>query len=75
MGEHDHYFTAAPASADERRRVRVRLAGREVDVEVATGVFSPGGVDKGTAVLLEAAPAPPRPGPSSTSAVAGGRSP
>ena len=62
MGEHDHYFTAAPASADERRRVRVRLAGREVDVEVATGVFSPGGVDKGTAVLLDAAPAPPATG-------------
>ena len=41
MGEHDHYFTAAPASADERRRLRVRLAGREVEVEVAAGVFSP----------------------------------
>ena len=35
MSEHDHYFTAAPASADERRRLRVRLGGREVEVEVA----------------------------------------
>ena len=62
MSEHDHYFTAAPASADERRRLRVRLAGREVDVEVAPGVFSPGGLDKGTAVLLDEAPDPPATG-------------
>jgi 16S rRNA G1207 methylase RsmC len=62
MSEHDHYFTAAPASADERRRLRVRLAGREVDVEVAPGVFSPGGLDKGTAVLLDEAPTPPATG-------------
>jgi 16S rRNA G1207 methylase RsmC len=60
MSEHDHYFTAAPASADERRRTTVRLAGREV--EVAPGIFSPGGLDKGTAVLLEEAPAPPTTG-------------
>lgn len=62
MSEHDHYFTAAPASADERRRLRVRLAGREVEVEVAPGVFSPGGLDKGTAVLLDEVPAPPATG-------------
>ncbi len=62
MSEHDHYFTAAPASADERRRLRVRLAGREVEVEVAPGIFSPGGLDKGTAVLLDEAPAPPATG-------------
>ena len=59
MDENDHYFTAAPASADERRRLRVRLAGRDVEVEVAPGIFSPGGLDKGTAVLLDEAPAPP----------------
>jgi 16S rRNA (guanine1207-N2)-methyltransferase len=62
MSEHDHYFTAAPASADERRRLRVRLAGREVEAEVAPGIFSPGGLDKGTAVLLDEAPAPPATG-------------
>ena len=62
MSEHDHYFTAAPASADERRRVRVHLAGRDVEVEVAPGVFSPAGVDKGTAVLLDEAPDPPETG-------------
>ncbi len=55
----DHYFTARPASARARRILRVRLAGREVEVEVAAGVFSPGGLDKGTAVLLADAPTPP----------------
>lgn len=55
----DHYFTAEPASADERRSLRVRLASRDLSVEVASGVFSPGGLDKGTAVLLEEAPPPP----------------
>ncbi|GGM21465.1 class I SAM-dependent methyltransferase [Promicromonospora citrea] len=55
----DHYFTAQPASDDERRVRTVRLAGRDVDVEVAAGVFSPGGLDKGTAVLLDRVPEPP----------------
>jgi 16S rRNA (guanine1207-N2)-methyltransferase len=55
----DHYFTAQPASDDERRTRTIHLAGRELEVEVAPGVFSPGGVDKGTAVLLGEVPAPP----------------
>ena len=55
----DHYFTATPASPDERRPLAVSLAGRRVTVEVAPGIFSPGGVDKGTAVLLEEVPDPP----------------
>jgi 16S rRNA (guanine1207-N2)-methyltransferase len=55
----DHYFTAEPASDAERRRIDVRLAGRAVEVEVAGGIFSPGGVDKGTRVLLDDVPAPP----------------
>ncbi len=59
MSEQDHYFTAEPASAGDRRPLRVRLAGRPVEVEVARGVFSPGGLDKGTAVLLDHAPPPP----------------
>jgi 16S rRNA G1207 methylase RsmC len=52
----DHYFTARPASSDERRTLTVRLAGREVDVETAGGVFSPGRVDLGTQVLLRTVP-------------------
>ncbi|MFC7488123.1 class I SAM-dependent methyltransferase [Knoellia sp. CPCC 206453] len=55
----DHYFTASPASPDERRPLPVTLAGRNVTVEVAPGIFSPGGVDKGTAVLFEEVPDPP----------------
>ena len=60
--DHDHYFTAAPASAAQRRAVTVELAGRQVTVSTAAGIFSPDGVDKGTAVLLREAPAPPAAG-------------
>jgi 16S rRNA (guanine1207-N2)-methyltransferase len=60
--EPDHYFTAQPASPAERRTLAVRLAGRDVDVDVAGGVFSPGGIDKGTRVLLDEVPAPPSSG-------------
>ena len=55
----DHYFTAEPASAAQRRQVRVVLAGQEVIVETAPGIFCPDRVDIGTAVLLAEAPAPP----------------
>lgn len=55
----EHYFTASPATPDERRPLDVTLAGRRVTVEVAPGIFSPGGLDKGTAVLLEEVPDPP----------------
>jgi 16S rRNA G1207 methylase RsmC len=58
----DHYFTAEPASAGELRDRSLRLAGSEVTVHTAGGVFSPDGVDKGTAVLLRDAPAPPHTG-------------
>ena len=61
MNEHtppDHYFTAEPASASERRQLRVFLAGREHIVETAPGVFCPDRVDIGTAVLLHGAPEP-----------------
>ncbi|MBN0041494.1 methyltransferase [Cellulosimicrobium cellulans] len=55
-GSHDHYFTARPASAAERSTISVRLAGRDVQVEVASGVFSPGRLDLGTQVLLRTTP-------------------
>ncbi|MEO8518921.1 MAG: methyltransferase [Dermatophilaceae bacterium] len=58
----DHYFTAEPASAAERRQLRVFLAGRELIVETAPGVFCPDRVDIGTAVLLRVAPDPPAEG-------------
>src|SRR5674476_1418970 len=58
----DHYFTAEPASAAERRQLRVHLAGREVIVQTAPGIFCPDRIDIGTAVLLHEAPARGRPG-------------
>lgn len=58
----DHYFTAEPASPDERRARTVHLAGRDVEVETAGGVFSPDHLDGGTEVLLRHVPAPPATG-------------
>lgn len=58
----DHYFSAAPASAADVRALQVTLAGRAVTVQVAAGVFSPGRLDRGTAVLLGEVPAPPAEG-------------
>jgi 16S rRNA G1207 methylase RsmC len=60
--EPDHYFTAEPASADERRLLEVRLSGREVRAHTAPGIFSPGRLDLGTQVLLRSVPAPPSSG-------------
>jgi 16S rRNA (guanine1207-N2)-methyltransferase len=58
----DHYYSAEPASAAERRQLRVFLAGQELIVQTAAGVFCPDRVDMGTAVLLAHAPAPPTTG-------------
>lgn len=55
----DHYFSAEPASADQRRTMTVTLGGREVTVQTAPGVFSAGRVDLGTRVLLRTVPPPP----------------
>lgn len=58
----DHYFTATPASPENLRTIRVTLAGRDVDVVTAGGVFSPDHIDAGTAVLLANTPMPPQGG-------------
>jgi len=56
----DHYFSAQPSSPEELRSLRVTLAGREITVTTASGVFSPDRLDKGTDVLLANSPdAPP----------------
>ncbi len=55
----DHYFTARPASPGDLRPLTVRLAGRELQLATASGVFSPDRLDTGTQVLLREAPAPP----------------
>jgi 16S rRNA G1207 methylase RsmC len=59
MSQSDHYFSAQPASPGEQRSLTVRLADREVTVRTAPGIFSPDGLDKGTAVLLREVPGPP----------------
>ena len=52
MPSSDHYFSAAPASAENLRTITVPLAGRERAVTTAGGVFSPDRLDTGTAVLF-----------------------
>jgi len=55
----DHYFSPAPRSDSSTRAIRVRLAGRELEVLTAAGVFSPEHLDQGTRVLLDTVPVPP----------------
>ncbi|MDI2099733.1 class I SAM-dependent methyltransferase [Ruicaihuangia caeni] len=55
----EHYFSEMPASDAKLRQLRVRIAGREVEVTTASGVFSPERIDVGTQVLLANTPAPP----------------
>ncbi len=47
-----HYFDAAPAGNDDRRELTVTIAGRDLAVQTAAGVFSGDGLDHATAVLL-----------------------
>lgn len=58
----EHYFSSKPADGASLRTLAVRLAGREVEVLTAGGVFSPGHVDLGTRVLLDEVPTPPATG-------------
>lgn len=55
----EHYFSAQPGSELRPKTIRVSLAGREVEVGTAGGVFSPDRLDAGTCVLLDAVPSPP----------------
>jgi 16S rRNA (guanine1207-N2)-methyltransferase len=54
----DHYFSAEPSSAAQRREVVFTAAGREYALFAAGGVFSAGRLDPGTAVLLRKAELP-----------------
>ena len=58
----DHYFSSNPRSGRAPRTIRVQLAGREVALETAGGVFSPERLDTGTRVLLGTVPEPPQQG-------------
>ncbi|QOR46343.1 class I SAM-dependent methyltransferase [Trueperella pecoris] len=57
----DHYFSAHPTSADAPREVDVHILGEDYRVSTTSGIFSPQGIDKGTAVLLHKAPLPQLP--------------
>jgi 16S rRNA (guanine1207-N2)-methyltransferase len=54
----DHYFSAVPGTSERRRMIKVTLWGTEVQLTTAAGVFSPDGLDRGTAILLRASPVP-----------------
>ncbi len=56
--ESAHYFSTSPAGPFTRKPLTVELAGRPRRLHTSTGIFSPDGVDKGTAVLLAEVPDP-----------------
>ena len=58
----DHYFSSSPRSERSTRTIRAVLAGRDVELTTAGGVFSPEHLDQGTRVLLDTVPRPPRSG-------------
>jgi len=55
----EHYFSADPVSEMRPRLIALSLAGRDVEVMTAAGVFSPQHLDWGTRVLLSNVPPPP----------------
>jgi 16S rRNA (guanine1207-N2)-methyltransferase len=48
----EHYFTAEPSAPAQRGEIEFSAAGRDYRLVVASGVFSAGRLDPGTAVLL-----------------------
>jgi 16S rRNA (guanine1207-N2)-methyltransferase len=58
----EHYFSPRPRAPHRPGRVRVILPDVYLELATDSGVFSPGRLDPGTRLLLEASPAPPRAG-------------
>ncbi|WP_217375993.1 class I SAM-dependent methyltransferase [Paenarthrobacter ureafaciens] len=56
--ESAHYFSAQPAGPFTRKPLTVELAGAPRHLQTSRGIFSPDGIDKGTAVLLGEVPDP-----------------
>jgi len=54
----DHYFSAEPTAPAHRGEIEFSVAGRDYRLAVASGVFSAGRLDPGTAVLLRKAALP-----------------
>jgi 16S rRNA (guanine1207-N2)-methyltransferase len=55
----EHYFSENPGSALKLRTIQTTIAGRDVELQTANGVFSPEHIDAGTRVLLSSVSAPP----------------
>lgn len=55
----EHYFSASPGGELVTRTISVQLAGRQLELTTANGIFSPERVDVGTQVLLANVPTPP----------------
>jgi 16S rRNA (guanine1207-N2)-methyltransferase len=55
----EHYFSPRPGAAHRPGLVRVVLPDVYLELATDAGVFSPGRLDPGTRLLLEAAPPPP----------------
>lgn len=55
-GRQEHYFTSTPHVAAVARRVEFGHAGRAIELESSSGLFSADHLDDGTRVLLEHAP-------------------
>ncbi|MBB2945410.1 16S rRNA G1207 methylase RsmC [Actinoplanes lutulentus] len=54
----DHYFTAEPDAPLRRSEIEFSVAGKNYRLAVASGIFSAGRLDPGTAVLLRKATLP-----------------
>ncbi|MFT4245489.1 MAG: methyltransferase [Micrococcaceae bacterium] len=52
----DHYFSVNPTSTQKPKNIKVQLNGRTYTLQTSSGVFSPGHLDTGTAVLLKNVP-------------------
>src|SRR5688572_9819616 len=54
--ESAHYFSASPAGPFTRKPLTVELACETRRLQTSSGIFSPDGIDKGTAILLAEVP-------------------
>ncbi|CAM3895782.1 class I SAM-dependent methyltransferase [Alkalicoccus chagannorensis] len=54
----DHYYSSRPEKRSSRRELRVSAAGVEQTYQVDHGVFSKGGLDEGSRLLIESFEAP-----------------
>ena len=58
----EHYFSPSPASPLRKTSLSLTLRGHQVILQSASGTFSPGSLDAGTAMLLKYAPTAPATG-------------